>query len=102
MENYQARVFPPMVSTKMYTSYKVDEGYSEDTRSQDDPDSPMRSEPGEDDMLRKEMMSDAISALGEGEKSGKLLSTTSMFQIDRTENTQNSRTASYVLSESHP
>ena len=82
MENYQARVFPPMVSTKMYTSYKVDEGYSEDTRSQDDPDSPMRSDPGGDDMLQKEMISDAILALGEGEKSGKPLLTTSVFQID--------------------
>ena len=74
-----------MVSTKMYTSYKVDEGYSEDTRSQDDPDSPMRSEPGTDDMLRKEMISDAILALGEGEKSGKPLSTTSKSQRDQTE-----------------
>ena len=85
MENYQARVFPPMVSTKMYTSYKVDEGYSEDTRSQDDPDSPMRSEPGGDDMLQKEMISDAILALGEGEKSGRPLSTTLKFQRDHTE-----------------
>ena len=60
-----------MVSTKMYTSYKLDEGYSEDTRSQDDSDSPMRSEPGGDEMLQKEMISDAIIALSEGEKSGK-------------------------------
>ena len=56
-----------MVSTKMDPSYKVDEGYSEDTRSQDDSDSPMRMEPGGDDVLF-----DAVMALGDGEKSGEL------------------------------
>lgn len=60
-----------MVSTKMDPSYKVDEGYSEDTRSQDDPDSPMRMESGGDDALQTQMITDAVTALGEGEKSGK-------------------------------
>lgn len=55
-----------MVPAKMDTSYKVDEGYSEDTRSQDDSDSCLRMEPGGDDMLF-----DAVMALGEGEKKGK-------------------------------
>lgn len=77
MEGYQARVFPPMVPTKLYASYKVDEGYSEDTKSQDDPDSPMRMEPGGEDMLQNPMVCDAVMALGEGEKSGKPCSTIS-------------------------
>ena len=59
-----------MVVTKM-DPYKVDEGYSEDTRSQDDPDSPMRMEPGGDDMLSTQMTYEAVMALSEGEKSGK-------------------------------
>ena len=84
MEGYKGQIFPPMVSTKMYTSYKVDEGYSEDTRSQDDPDSPMRMEPGGDDMLQKEILSDAVMALGEGEKSGTSLSQFVLAQTDLT------------------
>ena len=71
MEAYQARVFPPMVSTKMDPSYKVDEGYSEDARSQDDSDSPMRMETGGDDMLPTQTIFDTVMALSEGEKSGK-------------------------------
>ena len=70
MEGFQARAFPPIVTTKMYASYKVDEGYSEDTRSQDDPDSPMRMEPGGDDMLQTHMAYNAVMALSDGEKSG--------------------------------
>lgn len=58
-----------MLSTKMDPSYKVDEGYSEDTRSQDDPDSPMRMEPDGDDILPTQI--DAVMALSEGDKSGK-------------------------------
>ena len=60
-----------MVTTKMYASYKVDEGYSEDARSQDDPDSPMRMESGGDDMLQTQVAYNAVMALGDGEKSGK-------------------------------
>lgn len=71
MEGYRTRAYPPMVSTKMDPSYKVDEGYSEDTRSQDDPDSPMRMEPEGDDMLPTQTAFDAVMALSEGEKSGK-------------------------------
>ncbi len=64
-----------MVSTKMYPSYRVDEGYSEDTRSQDDLDSPMRMESGADDMLQIQIASDAAMALNDGEKGGKSFST---------------------------
>ena len=70
MDGYRARAFPSVVSAKMDLSYKVDEGYSEDTRSQDDPDSPMRMESGED-MLPTQVTVDAVMALGDGEKSGK-------------------------------
>lgn len=79
MESYQARAFSPTVSDKMYTSYKVDEGYSEDTRSQDDPDSPMAVEPGGEEMLQAQTdtnaLYNAVIALGDGEKSGELFST---------------------------
>ena len=71
MEGYQARSFSPMVSPKMDPSYKVDEGYSEDARSQDDTDSPMRTDSGGDDILPTQMTFDTVMALGEGEKSGK-------------------------------
>ena len=60
-----------MVSPKMDPSYKVDEGYSEDARSQDDTDSPMRIDSGGDDILPTQMTFDTVMALGEGEKSGK-------------------------------
>ena len=73
-----------MASTKMYTSYKVDEGYSEDTRSQDDPDSPMRMEPGGDDMLQNQLVLDAVMALSEGEKTGKRFLRMSRFKANPT------------------
>ena len=60
-----------MVSTKMDPSYKVDEGYSEDTRSQDDPDSPMRMEQGGDETLPTQMAFEAVMARSDGEKGGK-------------------------------
>ena len=60
-----------MVSTKMDPSYKVDEGYSEGTRSQDDTDSPMRMEPGVDDMLPTQTAFDAAMVLNDGDKGGK-------------------------------
>ena len=71
MEGFRARAFSPMVATKMDPSYKVDEGYSEDTRSQDDTDSPMRMEPGGDDMLPAQTAFEAAMALNDGEKGGK-------------------------------
>lgn len=102
MEGYHARDFPSMVSTKIYTSYKVDEGYSEDTRSQDDPDSPMRMDPGGDDLLQNQMVLDAVMALSEGEKTGKPPPRRSGLKANLTKHTQNSHTTSYVASESHP
>lgn len=39
----------------MDTSYKIDEGYSEETRSQDELDSPMRLEPTTDEMIQNAM-----------------------------------------------
>lgn len=59
-----------MVSAKMDLSYKVDEGYSEDTRSQDDPDSPMRTESGGEEILPTQIAMDAVMVLGDGEKGG--------------------------------
>ena len=68
MEDYRERPFSPLLSTKMDPSYKVDEGYSEDTRSQDDPDFPMRMEPDGEDMLPTHI--DAVMALSESDRSG--------------------------------
>ena len=92
MEGYQASAFPPMVSTKMDSSYKVDEGYSEDTRSQDDTDSPMRMETGGDDMLSAQAIVDTVIALNEGEKSGKqwpLFLTMLQLMVDHTDMRRN-------------
>ena len=68
-----------MVSAKMDPSYKVDEGYSEDTRSQDDLDSPMRMDAGGDDMLPTQTTFDAVMALGEGDRSGNYLNNTRVY-----------------------
>ena len=60
----------------MDTSYKMDEGYSEAPRSQDDPDSPTAMEQdGENLLLQPQVMtsagiSTAVSALSEAEKAG--------------------------------
>lgn len=92
MEGYQARAFPSMVPTKMDSSYKVDEGYSEDTRSQDDSDSPMRMETGGDDMLSAQAIVDTVIALNEGEKSGKqwqLFLTMLQLMVDLTDMRRN-------------
>ena len=81
-----------MVPTKMDSSYKVDEGYSEDTRSQDDSDSPMRMETGGDDMLSAQAIVDTVIALNEGEKSGKqwqLFLTMLQLMVDLTDMRRN-------------
>ena len=65
-------IYQPMGLATMDTSYKIDEGYSEETRSQDDLDSPMRLEPNTEllpSTMRLAM--DSIMSLNEDEKSGK-------------------------------
>ena len=54
------------------TSYKIDEGYSEETRSQDDLDSTMRLESSADEMLPNplRLAMDSIMSLREEDKSG--------------------------------
>lgn len=66
---------PRFVSTKMDPSLKIDEGYSEDARSQDDPDSPMRLDAMSDGVLSQSWSVAAgipaqIMALSEAERSG--------------------------------
>ncbi|KAL8666096.1 MAG: hypothetical protein Q9168_007565 [Polycauliona sp. 1 TL-2023] len=68
---YQARFAP----SKMDSSSKIDEGYSEDTRSQDGADSPMRMDSVGDASLQQSWSSTAgvshqIMSLGEAERSG--------------------------------
>lgn len=64
---------------KMEASYKMDEGYSEDTRSQDGLDSPIGVDSGSDNLLQSQLMSATglpavVLALSEAEKAGMLTS----------------------------
>lgn len=56
----------------MDLSYRIDEGYSEETRSQDDPESPMRLEANTEDMLPTSLRlaMDTIMSLEERDKCG--------------------------------
>ena len=57
----------------MDMSYKIDdEGYSEDTRSQDELDSPTPMEPNSEDVIpnSQRLAMDSIMRLGEDERSG--------------------------------
>ena len=64
-------------SLKMDPSYKVDEGYSEDTRSQDGLESPMSMEPGNYGLMESQMgaggvLPPGIMVLSEAERMGML------------------------------
>lgn len=80
MENLQARHAQEMIPRlKMEVSYKMDEGYSEDTRSQDGLDSPMGTESANENLLQSQLMSAtglpaAVLALSETEKAGEFAS----------------------------
>lgn len=65
------------VSSRLDSSFKVDEGYSEETRSQDDIESPMKIEPGAEEMAPIHVpvvagLPQEIMALSEAERSGML------------------------------
>lgn len=71
---YQARLGPP----KMDPALRIDEGYSEDTRSQDEADSPMRMDPVAEGTLSQSWSSTAgvshqIMSLSETERSGMIM-----------------------------
>ena len=75
MDDYQARLFQRILPPRMDPADK-DEGYSEDTRSQDGLDSPMKLEPGDDAMMLSPMafetcLPHAVLALTEAERSGR-------------------------------
>lgn len=78
MEKYTANPMNPsllyraMALPRMDTSYKIDEGYSEETRSQDELDSPMRLDPSAEGMVSTSMRlaMDSIMSLSEEGKSG--------------------------------
>lgn len=84
MESLHGRLPQTMISNlKMETSYKMDEGYSEDTRSQDGSDSPMATESGSDNLLHSRIMSATglsatVLALSEAEKAGMSTSSRSL------------------------
>lgn len=64
-----------LMAAKADSSYKLDEGYSEETRSQDGIDSPMRIDAGEESALLAQLplgssLQDAVLALGEHERRG--------------------------------
>ena len=63
------------VAAKMESSYKVDEGYSEETRSQEGIDSPMQVDSGDERAVFGHLplgagLQDAVLALGENERRG--------------------------------
>lgn len=62
----------PVAPPNMDMSYKIDEGYSEETRSQDELDSPMGMEAATEGMIPTSLRlaMDTIMSLGEAEKSG--------------------------------
>lgn len=69
---------PRFVPSKVDPLLKIDEGYSEDTRSQDDPDSPMRLDTLSDGNLPQSWSSTAgvphqIMMLTEAERSSKTI-----------------------------
>ena len=74
MENLRGQFTPTMFPKLKVESYKVDEGYSEDNRSQDDMDSPTGLEQDgrllEAHMLSVDELSTAASALSEAERAG--------------------------------
>jgi len=65
-------LYRAMALPRMDTSYKIDEGYSEETRSQDELDSPMRLDPSAEGMVFTSMRlaMDSIMSLSEEGKSG--------------------------------
>ncbi len=72
------RLFDPMMRFKVDPSYKVDEGYSEDTRSQDDVESPVKMDAGEESMMSAPLplgvsLQEAALGLSEMDRSGKPL-----------------------------
>jgi len=81
MEKYPANPMNPsllyraMALPHMDTSYKIDEGYSEETRSQDELDSPMRLDSSGEGMVSTSMRlaMDSIMSLSEESKSGMTL-----------------------------
>lgn len=84
MENYSINALNPgpiyhknYLSPCVDPSFKVDEGYSEETRSQDDGDSPMRLDPGSNEMKvmpgpMVASLPEGIMALNEAQRSGML------------------------------
>ena len=76
MEGLRGRLSHPLLSNvKMETSYKMDEGYSEDTRSQEDSDSPIGMDVGNESLLQPQIISAAghpaeMLALSEADKAG--------------------------------
>lgn len=84
MENYSTNTFNPgpiyhknYLSPCVDPSFKVDEGYSEETRSQDDVDSPMRLDSASNEMKTIPVpmvasLPEGIMALNEAERSGML------------------------------
>ncbi len=78
MGYYQAQPFQSIIpNLKMDPSYKLDEGYSEDTRSQDGLESPIHMETGNDALLASQLgvggiLPPGVMALSEAERSGVL------------------------------
>ena len=73
MDSLLDQLAPTLIpQLKMESSYKVDEGYSEETRSQDGFDSPMGIESGSEPphMMSATELSAAVMSLSESDKAG--------------------------------
>ena len=71
--------FRRSMAAKMEAAYKVDEGYSEDTRSQEGIDSPIPMDADDENAILGHFplgpgLQDAVLALGENERKGERLS----------------------------
>ncbi len=74
----RAHTFGRPMSVKMEAAYKVDEGYSEETKSQEGTDSPMPMDADDENAILGQFplasgLQDAILAHGENERKGRCL-----------------------------
>lgn len=75
---HRIHAFGRPMSVKMEPAYKVDEGYSEETKSQEGTDSPIPMDADDENAILGQFplgsgLQDAVLALGENERKGKFL-----------------------------
>lgn len=76
--SHRVHTFGQALSSKMEASYKVDEGYSEETKSQEGTDSPIPMDADDENAILGQFplgsgLQDAVLALGENERKGTIV-----------------------------